>query len=222
MQVIGLTGGVGCGKSTIVRLMKEHFSCLALETDEIAREQMKPGAAAYTKVVEEFGEEILAEEGSAFENRKQGLAEIDRAKLAELVFARPERLKKLNALTHPLVTEEVLRAVAEERKNPQHDIVLIETALLIEGGYDSFCDQVWYVFATEAERRRRLRESRGYSEEKITDLFCRQKTEAEFRKVADAVIPNGDHQTEAELLEYLKGILKESSNSIQFIGNSQK
>lgn len=198
MQVIGLTGGVGCGKSTILKLIQENCNCRVLITDEISREQMEPGKAAYRKVVGEFGPEIVCRDGT-----------VDRKKLAEIVFADPEKLKKLNELTHPPVTEYVLSVVEQERKQELHEILLIETALLIEGGYDSFCDQVWYVYAPKEHRKRRLMESRGYSEEKIEDIFGRQRSEEEFRKVATAVIDNRDGRTEKEILAQLHSLLPE-------------
>lgn len=196
MQVIGLTGGIGSGKSTIVRLMQEFYDCKVLLTDEISREQMEPGGIAYERVVQEFGNGILQEDGA-----------VDRGKLAEIVFSTPNKLKKLNELTHPLVTEYVLSVVEEERKQQNHEILLIETALLIEGGYGAFCDQVWYVHAPKEQRKKRLIISRGYTEEKIEDLFRRQRTEEEFRKAATAVIENGDGQAPEKILKQIKDLL---------------
>lgn len=195
-KIIGLTGGVGCGKSTIIKLLQENYRCLAILTDDVSREQMQPGGAAYARVVEEFGKGILSDGGA-----------VDRAKLAEIVFADPEKLARLNALTHPLVTEYVLAEVARERQENRYELLVIETALLIEGGYDKFCDQVWYVYAPEKERRARLKKSRGYAEEKIDDLMRRQKSETEFLAVATHVIDNGDGQTSEALLAKIKEFL---------------
>lgn len=195
-QIIGLTGGVGCGKSTVLSVLLEHFHCLEVSTDEISRQQMEPGERVYRQVVQEFGAGILNEDST-----------VDRSRLAAAVFAEPEKLKRLNELTHPAVTERVLKIVDEERQAARYDAVVIETALLIEGHYDVFCDQVWYVYAPEKERRERLKKSRGYSDEKIDDLFARQQTEAAYRAVATAVIDNKDGTTEQELLQRFHELL---------------
>lgn len=195
-KIIGLTGGVGCGKSTIIKLLQENYRCLAILTDDVSREQMLPGGAAYVRVVEEFGKEILSVDGT-----------VDRAKLAGIVFLDAEKLARLNALTHPLVTEYVMSEVARERRENRYEILVIETALLIEGGYDRFCDQVWYVYASEQERRARLKKNRGYSDEKIDGLMQRQKSEAEFFAVATHVLDNGDGRTSEALLAKIKEFL---------------
>ncbi len=195
--IIGLTGGVGCGKSTVVKVAQEHFHCLAILTDDVSRQQMEPGGEAYLAVTAEFGTGILKEDKS-----------VDRAALAQLVFSDSEKLKKLNSLTHPLVTNYVMDAVKREREQDEYEFLLIETALLIEGGYDRFCDEVWYVYAPEAERRERLKISRGYSDEKIDELFARQQPEAEYRRVATAVIDNSNSVTTDMIFGQMREILE--------------
>ena len=194
-KIIGLTGGVGCGKSTIIRLLEQKYRCKVVLTDEVAREQMQPGGVAYGRVVEEFGNRILCGDGT-----------IDRAKLAGIVFSDEAALARLNALTHPAVTEYVLEQVEKERRENRYEFLVIETALLIEGGYDKFCDAVWYVYAPKDERRERLKKSRGYTDQKIDALMARQKTEEEFFAVATHVIKNPDGMPEA-LLENIEEIL---------------
>ena len=111
MLVIGLTGGVGCGKSTVLELLRKNFSCLCLSTDDISRRQMQAGEKVYLSVVREFGNEIVNDYG-----------EIDRKKLASVVFSDEEKLKKLNSLTHPAVTQEVLSCVKRERERNEYDL----------------------------------------------------------------------------------------------------
>ncbi len=195
-KIIGLTGGVGCGKSTVLGILCENYCCMALSTDEVSREQMKPGGAVYRRVVETFGDAILNGDGT-----------VDRAKLAEIVFSDEGALARLNALTHPAVTEFVLEQVEKERRENRYELLVVETALLIEGGYDKFCDEVWYVYASEADRRERLKKSRGYSEQKIDDLMARQRTEEEFFSVATHVIRNPNTATKEALLKNIKEIL---------------
>ena len=192
-KIIGLTGGVGCGKSTVIELLRENFRCLAVLTDEVAREQMLPGGVSYARVVEEFGDSILARDGT-----------VDRGALAALVFPDPVKLERLNALTHPAVTEYVTGLAEKERRENRYEFLLIETALLIEGGYDQFCDEVWYIYAPAGQRRERLKKSRGYPDKKIDDLMARQKSEKEFLAVATHVIDNCDGTTKEALLENIK------------------
>lgn len=191
--IVGITGGVGCGKSTVVEQIKNHFSCRAISTDDVSREQMEPGGIALKRVTEEFGEEILEADGS-----------LNRKALADIVFGNPEKLALLNSITHPLVTEYVLEQVELERDRNLYQILLIETALLIEGKYDEFCDMVWYVYAPEEQRRERLKISRGYSEDKIDSLFARQHSEEDYREVATHIIVNSDGTTEEEIVEQIR------------------
>ncbi len=195
-KIIGITGGVGCGKSTVVKLLQKHYHCLTILTDEVARKQMLLGGTTYSRVVKEFGEDILLENGS-----------IDRGKLAGIVFADPDALLRLNALTHPAVTEYVLAQVEEQRKENRYELLVIESALLIEGGYETFCDQVWYIYATEKERKERLKRDRGYTDKKIDDLMARQHREEDFFSVSSYVIRNNDGRDEEALLADIKKIL---------------
>lgn len=196
-KIIGITGGVGCGKSTVVKLLAENYHCLTISTDDVAREQMLPGGIAYERVVKEFGEGILLADGN-----------IDRGKLAGIVFADPNALLRLNALTHPAVTEYVLTQVEKERKENRYEFLVVESALLIEGGYKTFCDEVWYVYATEKERRERLKRDRGYTDKKIDDLMARQHKEEDFFSVASHVIENGDGCDKKTLLAKIEEIIR--------------
>ncbi|MBE5960996.1 MAG: dephospho-CoA kinase [Lachnospiraceae bacterium] len=193
MRVIGLTGGIGSGKSWVAEVIREEMHWEVIYTDDVAREQMKKGGASYFAVVKEFGEEILSTDG-----------EIDRGKLAKIVFEDKTRLMKLNSLTHPLVRTYVLNEIARFRKENK-EAVLIETALLIEAGYQEFCDEVWYVHAPESERRERLKKSRGYSDEKVDTLFVKQRNEKEFFDIATKVIENPDETTPADIIGQIIG-----------------
>lgn len=196
MKVIGLTGGVGSGKSTVAELMVKHFSVFAISTDEIAKEQMKKGGASYQNVVSEFGSSILSED-----------EEIDRVKLAKVAFSDGDKLKRLNQLTHPNVLEEVIDVIRKIKEEKTYDAVLVETALLIEAGYASFCDEVWYVYASKEDRRDRLVKNRNYNLEKIEDLFSKQKTEEEFREFSTISIDNSEGITMDNLLNQISYFL---------------
>lgn len=178
MKVIGVTGGVGSGKSYVIeQLAKEHDVCV-INTDNIAKDQMKRGGSSYDDVVAFFGREIVGDDG-----------EINRAMLSGIVFNDSEKLQKLNELTHPRVIEEMLRLIEESRLSGR-EMAVIETALLIEAGIGKYCDEIWYVTASEDVRRKRLKETRGYSDERIDSMLSSQKDDAEFRKIATRIIEN--------------------------------
>lgn len=179
MKVIGLTGGIGSGKSLVAKILKEKHGAHILNTDGIAREQMEPGGACYQGVVDYFGKEILLEDGT-----------INRSKLAEIVFDDKDKLLILNELTHPKVlvaVKDEIHAMQEKGTTPY---LVVETALMIESGYDYVCDEVWYVHTSEEVRRERLKRERQYSEEKINAIFEKQSKTDAFRARFPKVIEN--------------------------------
>ena len=179
MKVIGLTGGIGCGKSLVANILESKYGAYLLNTDAIAKAQMEPGGASYQSVVEYFGSEILAKDGT-----------INRVKLAQIIFEDNDKRLMINKLTHPKVLEEVIKEINIIREKGTIPYVVIETALMIEAGYDFICDEVWYVYALEEDRRTRLKKDRDYSDEKIDAIFVNQSKEEEFRAKFTKVIEN--------------------------------
>lgn len=187
MKVIGITGGIGSGKSLVADIMIKKHNAYFINTDRIAKEQMMPEGVSYDGVVEYFGKDILNDDGT-----------IDRSKLSKIVFNDKEKLKKLNSLTHPNVLIEVKKEI-EKKRAENVPYCIIETALMIESGYDFVCDEVWYVHCPADERRKRLKKTRGYSDQKIDAIFESQCKEEDFFKKFDKVIYNdGD----IDYLEY--------------------
>ena len=177
--VIGITGGVGAGKSVVLNHLKENYPCEVLVADDIGNEVKMPGGRCYEAFIELVGGEIVKEDGT-----------IDRAKAAEIIFADDALLDKVNALIHPAVKEEFFERTAKARMNDEIKFVFMEAALLIEAGYVPELDELWYVCAGEQLRAKRLAEARGYSAERIEGIMEQQLTDAEFRKYADRVIVN--------------------------------
>jgi len=200
IPVIGITGGAGSGKSHIAGLLGSICKVCHINTDRISQAQMMKGGCVYQKVLEHFGPEFLGADG-----------EIDRKKLGEYIFQRPEELSVLNSITHPPVREEVERLMNTAGENG-FDVVLLETAILIEAGYESYCDEIWYVYAGRKTRKERLQETRGYSEERVRDMFRRQKTDKFFRGHADYVLVNDkrDDQSVIRSLKRRLGKIKKS------------
>lgn len=197
MKVIGLTGGVGSGKSYIADLVCSNFEVLHLNTDLIARSQMMKGGISYDAVVREFGPQILRDDG-----------EIDRTELAAIVFKDEEKRLLLNGLTHPNVTAEVTETIGGAAQSGEYIAVLVETAILKEAGYDSFCDEIWYVRAPEEDRIARVMRSRGYSLERARSMIASQADDEEYAALATYIIDNPDGGDESVLREYLGSLLR--------------
>lgn len=178
MKILGITGGIGCGKSTVLAWLKDKHDAVILETDKIAHQLMAPGQSAYTEIVKAFGNEILLEGGA-----------IDRKALGAVVFNDEQKLSLLNSLTHPAVKSYVRgRIEAEEALGTQ--LLVVEAALLLEDHYDEICDEIWYICTSEEKRRERLRASRGMTDEKITEVLTSQSSEPYYLEGADRVIYN--------------------------------
>lgn len=195
---IGITGGAGSGKTTVVEQLKQLYPVEFLHCDVIAHDLMKPGHASYEALIQEYGTEILCE---ALDGE---LPEISREKLAKTALATEEKAKRLNEITHPLVQKQVEAELLRLREEAFQGIVVIEAALLIEAGYQEMCDELWYVHAPLADRIGRMKRNRGYSEEKIERLLAAQLSEEEFRSHADFVIQNPDVASEELQAEELK------------------
>ncbi len=191
MKVIGITGGVGAGKSEVLELIRELCDdgesfgkedakhCYILKADDAAKEIEKKGQAAYEPLKELLSEDILKEDG-----------EIDSRKMAGKIFKDPSLREKVNDIVHPLVKTYILSEIDEKKKDGKYDLFFIEAALLIEEGYDSICDELWYVYADEDIRKERLESSRGYSREKTESIMRAQNTDEVFRRYCKLVIDN--------------------------------
>lgn len=178
MKVIGVTGGVGAGKSTVLQYLEKAYGALLIVADQVGHEVMEPEAEAYEKIRLEFGSQVLGADGR-----------IDRNVLGELVFADAEKLKKLNAIVHPAVKSEILKRI-RQAELAGRTLVVVEAALFLEEKYDAFCGETWYIYTDEEERRRRLQRSRGYSDERISQIFRNQKSHEEFVRRCTFTIDN--------------------------------
>ena len=154
MKVIGVTGGVGAGKSEVLGYIAGNWNATVVEADEVGYLVMRPGKACYSAIVDLFGAGILKEDET-----------LDREQIAKIVFEDKEMLAKMNAIVHPAVKEYIRKAIKREEEN-ETDIFIVEAALLIEDKYDEICDELWYIYADEETRMERLKQNRGYSEEK--------------------------------------------------------
>lgn len=189
-MIIGVTGGVGSGKSTVLEILKEKYGAHIIMADDVAKELMEPGGASYEAVVKAFGDAILED---LPEHR------IDRKKLAAIVFEDENKRELLNSLTHPQVKVEILEQFRSIYQKDPDALIVLEAALLIEGGYREILDCLWVILADREVRIQRLMESRSYTREKALSIMESQLSDAEFRAHADYVIDNSgslDHTAE--------------------------
>ncbi|MGW0907808.1 dephospho-CoA kinase [Streptomyces sp. NPDC002853] len=175
MLKVGLTGGIGAGKSEVSRLLVASGAVL-IDADKIAREVVGPGTPGLAKVVEAFGQEILAPDGS-----------LDRPKLGSIVFADPEKLAALNAIVHPLVGA---RSAELEGAAPEDAVVIHDVPLLAENGLAPLYDLVVVVDASPETQLDRLVRLRGMSEEDARARMAAQATREKRLEIADLVIDN--------------------------------
>ena len=193
-MVIGVTGGVGAGKSTILKILQDQYQAKLIIADDVARELMEPGGASYQAVIDAFGSSILADLN---EGEEKTARKIDRKKLAEVVFQDEEKLKLLNSLTHPKVKEEILHRIHCFYEEDPDALIVIEAALLIEAGYKDILDSLWIVTADMEVRIARLMQSRGYSREKCISIMENQLSDSEFLAEGDFAIDNSGTREES-------------------------
>jgi len=175
MFVIGITGNFGTGKTTVSNMLAELGAGL-INADELGHEVIEPDKPAYQEVLAAFGKSVLNPNG-----------EIDRSKLGNLVFDDSTALARLNQITHPRIYEIVKKKIDAYRQSGT-EIVVLEAALLLEAGWRPLLDQVWVTTAPEATIVRRLKSSRGLSEEQILDRLRAQMPQEKKAKQADVVI----------------------------------
>ncbi|MFD3928481.1 dephospho-CoA kinase [Streptomyces sp. NPDC058614] len=175
MLKVGLTGGIGAGKSEVSRLLVEHGAVL-IDADRIAREVVAPGTPGLAAVVDAFGEDVLAPDGS-----------LDRPKLGSIVFAAPEKLATLNSIVHPLVGA---RSRDLENAASQDAVVVHDVPLLAENGLAALYDLVIVVDASPRTQLDRLVRLRGMTEEDARARMAAQATRDKRLEIADVVIDN--------------------------------
>lgn len=186
MQVIGITGGVGAGKSAILDYLEKNYKVKNLIADEIAHDLMKPGTECYEKLLRVLPAEVYEEDN---EN-------IDPKALAKELFSSQELREKVNGIVHPAVKQFIKEEIAEQKKMEALEYLVIEAALLIEDHYDEICDELWYIYTSRETRRERLIKTRGYSEEKVEQIFNSQLSEEVYRQKCQVVIDNNETREE--------------------------
>jgi len=187
MKIIGITGGIGGGKSSILNFISSHYISEIYYADEIARELELPGTIVYDRLVSIFGEDILENDPDRA---------IDKKKFAQVLYSDKANLDRANMIIHPAVENYINEKMRAAVKMHETELFFVEAALLIENGYNDIVDEMWYIYADDETRIRRLMEDRGYSREKAISIMESQLSDKDFRDNSDVIIDNsGDLKT---------------------------
>lgn len=186
IKVIGITGGVGAGKTAVLSYISQTYNCRVILADEVAHLVKLPGQPCYDRLVALLSTEILEEDGT-----------IHKGRMADKIFASPSLLKDVNEIIHPAVKNFILSVIAEEKQKSCLDFLFIEAALLIEDGYLNIVDELWYIYANEEVRRKRLKETRNYTDEKVDSIMEKQLTEEAYKKHCSVIIDNSGSLSQA-------------------------
>jgi len=192
--IIGLTGSLGSGKSTVASLLAELGNAKVIDADEIAHRVCARGGSAYSELVKAFGEDILTPE-----------REIDRQKLAKIVFSDDAKRQLLNSIVHPKVREEELRLLKSYEKEP---LVVFMVPLLLENQLQHLVDYIVVVVTDDEVRRERLRRRNGWDDSEIQRRLRAQMSDEEKVNFADFVIDNSGtlEETRQQVTELLKAL----------------
>ena len=175
---VGLTGGIGSGKSTAAKILAE-LGAPILDADKVGHEIYQPGTPAYRELIDTFGEGILAPDRT-----------IDRRKLGPIVFADPAALKRLNSIVHPKMFTRMGEMVAAMRRGGERRPIVIEAAILIEANWQPLFDEIWLVTAARERVIERVERDRGLKPEQTEARIRAQLSDDERRKYATSVIRN--------------------------------
>jgi dephospho-CoA kinase len=178
-MVIGLTGGIGSGKSTVAALFAAHGARI-VDTDQVAREVVEPGSPVLDAISYEFGTGVLTPDGK-----------LDRAALGRIVFADPRKRELLNQLTHPAIRARALELIGEPRPD---EVVVVVVPLLFESGFDEHCERTVAVVADQGVRLTRVAARDAVSEEHVAARISAQLPDDEYERRADHVIRNDGDQ----------------------------
>ena len=176
--VIGLTGGIGCGKTMILDYLKTEYDSYVIEADKIGHQILDYNTEGYDKVIKAFGDNIV--------NYENAIPYIDRKILGNIVFNDKNKLELLNSITHPLIHKTIEMHIS----NCPKQLIIIEAALMLDTSLRTLCDTLWYVYADEGIRLNRLQEYRNIDKEKALQIMTNQPTDEDFRNSCQVIIDN--------------------------------
>lgn len=178
MKIIGVTGGIGSGKSTVSRIL-EDLGAVILDADKISREVMLPEGEAFEEVINSFGRKYLDENN-----------QLDRKKLAQLVFNNPDKLKILNNISHKHIVNRILQGIEEKSKEGYRGVIVIDAPIPLEHGFLDIVDEVWVVDAEKDIRVNRVIKRSNMTYEEALNRINSQLNQSDYLAIADEVIEN--------------------------------
>ncbi|HOV79898.1 MAG TPA: dephospho-CoA kinase [Bacillota bacterium] len=199
MVVIGLTGNIGSGKSTVAGLLK-NLGAKVVDADRVARQVVQRGTPALKEIVGYFGSDILTEDGS-----------LDRKKMGALVFEDPLARAKLNEITHPRIKEAIRREIEEFKSRGEPGVLVVEAPLLIEVGLQNDVDEIWVIKVNENDQIERLAQRDGLTPGEARARIAAQLPQSEKLRYASRVIDNsgGPAETEKQVKRHWADFIKE-------------
>lgn len=183
-SVLGIVGGIGAGKSTVVKQFEEKSLSYTIGVDELGHQILLKGQEAYEAVVHAFGTTILDDQG-----------EIVRRRLGAIVFTDQEKLKRLNQITHPILYRKVKEIIETQKTKNKYRFILIDAALLVEIGLVELTDYIIGVYADELVRIERVMKREGISKEAVINRISKQKKWKQLEQLCDEVIDNSGNPT---------------------------
>lgn len=178
MRVIGLTGGIASGKSTVSRILGT-LGAEIIDADRIAREVVEPGQKCLDMIVEEFGKGVLKSDGT-----------LDRKKLGAIVFGDSLKLKRINEITHPEIRRVIAGKLKDIEEKGKYDVAVIDAAVLIESGMDDMADEVWLVYTDHDTQLERLKNRDGLGAKEAESRIASQMPVSEKIRFSDRIIDN--------------------------------
>ncbi|HHV97237.1 MAG TPA: dephospho-CoA kinase [Clostridiaceae bacterium] len=186
MKIIGVTGGIGSGKSTVARILRD-LGAKIIDADKIAREVTAKGEPALAELVDYFGQEILDKDG-----------ELNRKYLANIVFNDKKKLEKLNEITHKYIIKKIINKVNKLKEEGKHDLIVLDVPIPVEHGFLDIAEEVWVVKSDKETRIRRIMERSKISYEEALKRIEAQISDDEYFKIATLIIENNGTLEELE------------------------
>ncbi len=186
MKIIGVTGGIGSGKSSVSRILRD-LGAAVVDADVIAKNVISSSGKAFDELVAYFGTDIVAENG-----------EIDRSKLAEKAFGNKVMLHALNSITHKYVAEKLKDTVELLKGAGKWDVIVLDVPIPVQQGFIDLVDEIWVVIAERETRIRRVMERSGFTYDEVTRRMDSQLSDDEYLRLAGEVIRNDGSMEELE------------------------